>query len=77
MTRAMFTWIAGVGLLACTQTTRLHMEEVEDNGGAAGEAQTADGDAESGGSSADAATADDNDAATAQGGVGGGVGDSR
>lgn len=77
MTRAIFTWIAGVGMLACTQTTRLHMEEVEDNGGAAGEAQTADGDADSGGSSVDADTTGDDDATTAQGGAGGSVGNSR
>jgi len=77
MTRAIFTWFAGVGMLACTQTTRLHMEEVEDNGGAAGEAQTADGDADTGSTSAEADAASGDDATTAQGGAGGGVGNSR
>jgi len=76
MTRAIFTWFAGVGLLACTQTTRLHMEEVEDNGGAAGEGQTADADANTGGSSADVTTAGEVDEATNDdAGVGGSVSD--
>ena len=73
MTRAICTWFAGVGLLACTQTTRLHMEEVE-NGGAAGESQTADTDTAD--ASTDAATAGDVDAAAnEEGGVGGSVSD--
>lgn len=71
MTRAIFTWFAGVGLLACTQTTRLHMEEVE-NGGAAGESQTAD----TAEASTDEATAGDVDAAAKEeSGVGGSVSD--
>jgi len=75
MTRAIFTWFFGVGLLACTQTTRLHMEEVEDNGGAAGESQTADADADTADASTGAATTGDVDAATDEGGVGGSVSD--
>ncbi|HEY6725036.1 MAG TPA: hypothetical protein VI197_13460 [Polyangiaceae bacterium] len=40
MTRTIVTWIASAGLLGCTYTTKIHMEEVENNGGAAGEAAT-------------------------------------
>ena len=51
MTRTIVTWVVGAALLACSSTTRIHMEEVEVNGGAAGEA------ADTGGSSGDASSA--------------------
>lgn len=73
MTRTLFTWTIGASLLACSSTTRIHMEAVE-NGGAAGEAGTTADDANTGGSRADA-TNDDGTTAAEHGDASSGAGD--
>ena len=52
MIRTIVTWIVGAGLLGCTYTTKIHMEEVENNGGAAGEASTTEESTDTGDSTA-------------------------
>lgn len=69
MTRTICTWVVGAALFSCSSTTRIHMEEVEVNGGAAGEAPTST-------STEDAANAGGSSAATGPG-AGGGASDGR
>jgi hypothetical protein len=78
MTRAIFTWTLGAWFCACSSTTKLHIEEIELNGGAAGETSTPDDETNTGGSAAGADAADAGAGASAgRGGATGSAGDDR